>query len=112
MVIVTEFNGNQLEFTRYWPPLIYKHQECQFIVIDPTTKMWYPKDLDNIKVFKDRENLYLPLSGSPVLECPMTTIPTYRAMIVLQSKKSGKFTPENLEAKFYKVKGHGKPKLP
>tara|TARA_B100001175_G_scaffold296414_1_gene285322 strand:- start:865 stop:1197 length:333 start_codon:yes stop_codon:yes gene_type:complete len=101
MVILTKYTGYQLEFTRYWPPLMYKHQECQFIVIDPFNKLWYPKDLKNLEVVNDWDDI--KSWKGPMLECPINKLPTYKAMIVLQNKKSGNFTPDNLGAKFYKV---------
>ena len=47
MVITLKFNGEQQLFHYYWLPLMYKHNECKFIVEDKTTKMIYPKDIDN-----------------------------------------------------------------
>ena len=46
MVITLKFEGQQQLFHYYWLPLMYKHNECKFIVEDKTTKMIYPNDVD------------------------------------------------------------------
>ena len=97
MVIITTFNGIQKMFHTYWLPLMYKHQECDFYV---TGKFVYPRDLPNLKINKtDVENL-----KGPILKCPMEKIPTYIAMIKLQSMKPNWIgTPEELGERFYEL---------
>ena len=106
MVIVTEFNGNQLMFTRYWCPLMYKHQECKFVVINPFYEVTldYPKDLENLQVVS---NIDFSKFKTAVLECPMEKLPTYKVMIILQKLSAHvnpkRYKPKHLKTRFYKV---------
>ena len=94
MVIKTTFDGNQKKFHWYWLPLIYKHGECTFFVDGDFV---FPKDISNLKVNAEPK-------GGPFLECPMNLVPTYSAMIELQSKpKNWRGTNLDLKSKFYKV---------
>lgn len=113
MVIVTKFNGNQLLFTRYWCPLMYKHQECKFVVINPLDEviLEYPKDLENLEVVSDID---FSKFKTAVLECPMEKLPTYKAMIIFQRLSEPlvanprRYKPEQLKTRFYKVNILGK----
>ena len=57
MVITLKFEGQQQLFHYYWLPLMYKHNECKFIVEDKTTKMIYPNDVDNLEVVTNINNV-------------------------------------------------------
>lgn len=95
MVIITTFEGDQKKFHHYWLPLMYKHQECEFHV---SGKFVYPKDLKNLKVNSTEQ------TKGPTLKCPINKIPTYKAMITLQSKSTDWIgTDEDLQEKFYEV---------
>ena len=97
MVITLKFEGQQQLFHYYWLPLMYKHNECKFIVEDKTTKMIYPNDVDNLEVVTNINNVKL---RQPILRCKMNKVPTYRTMIEFQKKKSGEY--ENL-GEYYEV---------
>ena len=88
MVITLEFDGQQQLFHYYWLPLIYKHNECKFIVEDKTTKMIYPKDIDNLEVVTNINNVKLRM---PVLHCQINKVPTYKTMVELQKKRAGEY---------------------
>ena len=88
MVITLKFEGQQQIFHYYWLPLMYKHNECKFIVEDKTTKMIYPKDVDNLEVVTNINNVKL---RQPVLHCKMNKVPTYKTMVDLQAKRAGEY---------------------
>lgn len=101
MVIITEFEGDQRKFHHFWLPLIYKHQECNFVVKDKTDRMIFPAGIKNLKVVNPDYNVR---AGQVVLECPINKVPTYKAMVDLQNIKSAKtITPEELGSMFYEV---------
>tara|TARA_B100002019_G_C21268311_1_gene600677 strand:- start:1559 stop:1864 length:306 start_codon:yes stop_codon:yes gene_type:complete len=101
MVIVTEFEGDQKKFHFFWLPLIYKHNECNFVVKDKTGKMIFPGGITNLKVVDPDYKLR---QGNVILKCPINKIPTYKAMVDLQNIKSAKtITPEELGSMFYEV---------
>ena len=91
MVITLKFEGQQQLFHYYWLPLMYKHNECKFVVEDKTSKLVYPKDVNNLNVIANINNVKL---RQPILHCNMNKVPTYRTMIEFQKKKSGEY--ENL----------------
>ena len=97
MVITLKFEGQQQLFHYYWLPLMYKHNECKFVVEDKTSKLVYPKDVNNLNVIANINNVKL---RQPILHCNMNKVPTYRTMIEFQKKKSGEY--ENL-GEYYKV---------
>ena len=97
MVITLKFEGQQQLFHYYWLPLMYKHNECKFIVEDKTTKMIYPKDIDNLEVVTNINNVKLRM---PVLHCQMNKVPTYKTMVELQKKRAGEYTDLG---KYYEV---------
>ena len=76
---------------------MYKHNECKFVVEDKTSKLVYPKDVNNLNVIANINNVKL---RQPILHCNMNKVPTYRTMIEFQKKKSGEY--ENL-GEYYKV---------
>ena len=76
---------------------MYKHNECKFIVEDKTSKLVYPKDVNNLDVIANINNVKL---RQPILHCNMNKVPTYRTMIEFQKKKSGEY--ENL-GEYYEV---------
>ena len=76
---------------------MYKHNECKFIVEDKTTKMIYPKDIDNLEVVTNINNVKLRM---PVLHCQMNKVPTYKTMVELQKKRAGEYTDLG---KYYEV---------
>ena len=97
MVITLTFEGQQQLFHYYWLPLMYKHNECKFIVEDKTTKMIYPNDVGNLEVVTNINNIKL---RQPILHCEINKVPTYKTMIEFQKKKSGEY--ENL-GEYYEV---------
>ena len=97
MVITLIFEGQQQLFHYYWLPLMYKHNECKFIVEDKTTKMIYPNDVGNLEVVTNINNIKL---RQPILHCEINKVPTYKTMIEFQKKKSGEY--ENL-GEYYEV---------
>ena len=76
---------------------MYKHNECKFVVEDKTSKLVYPKDVNNLDVIANINNVKL---RQPILHCNMNKVPTYRTMIEFQKKKSGEY--ENL-GEYYEV---------
>ena len=101
MVILIEFEGEQRKFHHFWLPLIYKHQECNFVVKDKTDNMIFPAGITNLKVVNPDYKLR---TGNVVLKCPFNKIPTYKAMVDLQNIKTAKtITPEELGSMFYEV---------
>tara|TARA_B100000927_G_scaffold274573_1_gene253897 strand:- start:329 stop:640 length:312 start_codon:yes stop_codon:yes gene_type:complete len=88
MVITLKFDGQQQLFHYYWLPLMYKHNECKFIVEDKTTKMIYPKDVPNLEVISNINNVKIT---QPILHCQMNKVPTYKSMIEFQKKKAGEY---------------------
>ena len=88
MVITLTFEGQQQLFHYYWLPLIYKHNECKFIVEDKTNKMIYPKDVDNLEVVTNINNVKL---RTPVLHCKINRVPTYKTMVDFQAKCAGEY---------------------
>ena len=59
MVITLKFEGQQQLFHYYWLPLMYKHNECKFVVEDKTSKLVYPKDVNNLEVIANINNVKL-----------------------------------------------------
>lgn len=88
MVITLTFEGQQQLFHYYWLPLMYKHNECKFIVEDKTSKLIYPNDVGNLEVVTNINNVKL---RQPILHCKINKVPTYRTMIEFQKKKSGEY---------------------
>ena len=97
MVITLKFEGQQQLFHYYWLPLMYKHNECKFIVEDKTTTMIYPNDVNNLEVVTNINNIKL---RQPVFHCEINKVPTYKTMIEFQKKKVGEY--ENL-GEYYEV---------
>ena len=67
---------------------MYKHNECKFVVEDKTNKIIYPRDIDNLQVVANINNLKL---RQPILHCKMNKVPTYKTMIDLQKKQAGEY---------------------
>lgn len=90
MVIITQFSGksDQKKFHHFWLPLIYKHNECTFIVEQTTAEqLVYPTGIKNLKVVKSHTD---QAYKGPVLFCPLDKIPTYKNMVDLQASKANK----------------------
>ena len=88
MVITLKFDGQQQLIHYYSLPLIYKHNECKFIDEDKTTKMIYPKDVYNLEVVTNINNVKL---RHPILHCKINKVPTYKTMVEFQRKKTGEY---------------------
>ena len=88
MVITLKFEGQQQLFHYYWLPLMYKHNECKFVVEDKTNKIIYPRDIDNLQVVANINNFKL---RQPILHCKMNKVPTYKTMIEFQKKQAGEY---------------------
>lgn len=79
------FNANTL-FTEYWMPLMYKHQEIEFIFTKSKNLVKPKTNLKNVKVTPiDRNKAVKYASNETVFLTDRYMIPTYETMILLAS---------------------------
>ena len=92
--IVTTYKDNKKYFLHYWLPLIYKHKEVEFIIIDNKSISkpivdYFPTDTKNLIVFGDKSltGAISKARNETVFITDINCLPTYECMITLDKYK-------------------------
>lgn len=81
-IIIQYETEDEHYFKRCWHPLIYKHGEMDFIIVDEQSSAPMP-DTRNCRVVKSNLDA-LAISQKTWFSTPVNEIPTYQTMILLQ----------------------------
>jgi len=93
-IIIQYETEDEHYFKRCWHPLIYKHGEMDFIIVDKQSSAPMP-DVRNCRVVKSNLDA-LAISQKTWFGTPVNEIPTYQTMIMLQESdgKEGHVDPK------------------
>ena len=92
--IVTTYKDNKKYFLHYWMPLVYKHGEVEFIIIDDDSKTKPARDYIHPEpknlILHENKSLEFAVSkakNETVFITEINCLPTYECMITLDKYK-------------------------